>query len=290
MALNCHGTSKGKSWSEPCGQCQPCRQIGLDNHPDILILEPVRGSLRIDQIRRLISALAIKPFSARHRIAIIADAHTMNLQAANALLKILEEPPANTTLILTAIQKADLLPTIVSRCRHIRFNPLEPVDLATLMADTQDVDEQLAETVAAMAGGSLTRARKLAATKWQHQRDWLIRAAGLDQPIRLRKRPLTLALTFSAQLSQHKDSIEELLKILQTWIRDLSIWPHKPNLVINRDLRKLLEGARRSLRNEQLQMMWQAVADAQKDIAAKANLRLTLDVMALRMAGLTEQI
>jgi len=250
------------------------------------MIEPRQGYLRVDQIRKLIAALAIKPFSARHRVVILADAHTMNPQAANALLKVLEEPPANTTLILTALQKADLLPTIVSRCRHIRFNPLSPANLATLMADTQGTDEQRTETIAAMAGGSLSNARKLMATKWYNQRDWLIRAAGLDQPAELSKRPLGQALAFSAQLAQHKERIREILDILQTWIRDLSIGPHKPQLVINRDHGTLLAKSCQRINDEQLLMMWEAVADAQKDIAAKANLRLTLDVMALRMTGI----
>ena len=80
--------------------------------------------IKIDQIRELCQVLTMKPYEARVRVVIIADAHTLNPAAGNALLKMLEEPPARTVLILTAPQTGDLLPTIVSRCQHIRFKPI----------------------------------------------------------------------------------------------------------------------------------------------------------------------
>ncbi len=94
-----------------------------------------------------------------------------------------------------------------------------------------------------------------------------------------------MALAFAAQLAQKKDHIQDLLEILKTWIRDLCIWPYHPTLVINSDQTETLDRVRAGLEDGQLLTMWQALEKAQKDIAAKANLRLSVDVMALSMAG-----
>ena len=88
------------------------------------MIQPEGGVIKIAQIRNLCRILSMKPFEGETRVAILIDAHLMNPSAGNALLKILEEPPEQTLLILTARQTSDLLPTIVSRCQHIRFNPV----------------------------------------------------------------------------------------------------------------------------------------------------------------------
>jgi len=285
MALNCRDSERAPD--RPCGRCRSCRQILSGNHPDVPLIEPQGNLLRIDQIRKLLAALAMKPFSAKYRVVIVADAQTMNPEAANALLKMLEEPPANTTLILTALQKSDLLPTIVSRCRHIRFNPLSLQDVMTLLKSVPEVPEGFAETAATLSGGSFNRARQLAMPVWQARRNWLVRAAGLDRPgpSGSQRPSMATALAFAAQLAQKKDQVQDLLEILKTWIRDLCIWPYHPALVINSDHKETLDRVRAGLDDRQLLSMWQALEKAQKDIAAKANLRLSVDVMALSMAG-----
>jgi DNA polymerase-3 subunit delta' len=282
MALNCQNNADCAS---PCGRCLSCRQIISGSHPDVLLIEPQGNYLRIDQIRKLLSTLALKPFTAEHRVVIIADAQKMNKEAANALLKILEEPPSDTILILTTLQTSDLLPTILSRCRNIRFSPLAADHIVSLLKDTDGVDDCFIDTAAALSVGSVTKAKRLSTTFWKDQRDWLIRAAGLDQPANTGQRSIALALTFSTQLSQKKEQIPELLEILKTWIRDLSIWPYAPQSVINSDYSEVLALARPHMDNRQLLAIWNAIEKAQKDIAAKANIRLTLDVMALRMVG-----
>lgn len=283
MALNCR--QREISASNPCGNCRSCRQIFSGNHPDVPLIEPRGNLLRIDQIRALLAVLAMKPFSAEQRVVIIAEAHRMNPEAANALLKMLEEPPANTNLILTGFQKSDLLPTIVSRCRHIRFNPLSARDLVTLLKKEPEITEGFAQTAASLSGGSLTKARQLSMPIWQQRRDWIVRAAGLNYPGQPGTDTPAMALAFAAQLTRKKDQVQDLLEILKTWIRDLAIWPYRPDLVINCDQKQTLGNVRAAMDDNRLLAMWTAVDKAQKDIAAKANLRLSVDVMALSMAG-----
>lgn len=291
MALKCHGTILGSTKGQtpeqvrPCGRCQTCLRVAAKSHPDVISVAPRKAILRIDQIRGLRNTLAMKPFDAGQRVVIISDAHCMNPEAGNALLKVLEEPPPGTTLILTAHQRSDLLPTIVSRCQHIRFNPLPADAVESHLINIEEIDPSQAKAVAALADGSLTKARQLAVAQGIHQRDWLIRAAGLERPGELRKRPITLALGFAAQLAAQKDDIEDLLEVLKSWIRDLSIWPHAPENVINGDRNELLAQSQVHFTPDQLLALWTAVEKAQKDIAANANLRLTLDVMSLNMAG-----
>jgi DNA polymerase-3 subunit delta' len=293
MALNCANPRADKKSrrdaSRACGTCPACRQIRSNSHPDVFTVTPQNNLLRIDQIRKLIQTLAMKPFSARHRVVTIAEAQTMNPEAANALLKILEEPPRQTSLILTAPHRSELLPTIVSRCRQIAFEPLRPEDLQILLADKLGTDKRQAQTIVAMAGGSYAKARMMADDAWQSQRRWILHAAGLDAPGELNNRPATVALAFSTQLAQYKDKVMDLLDMLKTWIRDLNIRPYLPERIINRDREQLIDAIRSDMDEKRLLDLWDAIEKAQKDIAARANLRLTLDVMALRMAGLTDR-
>lgn len=282
MALNC-AVSTDKA--APCCKCLSCRQINSDGHPDLLLIEPQGLNLRIDQIRDLLRTLAMKPYQAQHRMVILADAHAMNKEASNALLKVLEEPPANTTLILTTQEKSDLLPTIVSRCRHIHFHPLSSEHIISLLSDVEGIDTLFIQTAAVMSDGSLTKAKQLATQSWREQRDWVIGAAGLDKPPKQDRRPIVSALAFAAQMAEKKEQVSALLEFLKTWVRDLTILPHHPSSVINRDYSEVLAQVRSGMDDGRLVAIWQAVEKAQKDIAAKANLRLTLDVMALSMAG-----
>jgi DNA polymerase III subunit delta' len=292
QALNCSQPAKPAETTaevnvDPCGLCRPCRQIKEGGHPDIIDIAPRKGMLRIDQIRELIQTLALKPFNARHRVVIITDGQTMNEEAGNALLKVLEEPPAGTILILTARQRSDLLPTIASRCRHIRFNPLQADDLAGLLVQQHDMESERARILAGVAGGSCTGALRLSEANWGGHRDWVVGAAGLDNIEAARTRSAASAMAFAAQLALHKDRLGSDLEILKTWIRDLGVQAYQARHIINADRAELLRAMRAHIRDEQVTRLWEAVEDAQKAIAGNSNLRLTLDVMALNMADAT---
>ena len=269
--------------TRPCGRCRTCHQIAAGTHPDTIEIGPRKGMLRIDQIRNLLGVLAMKPFGMGRRVVILTDAQTMNQEAGNALLKVLEEPPADTILILTAAQRTDLLPTISSRCRHIRFSPLNFDELSALLEREHGMAAEQARALAQLADGSVTRALCLSEAGWRQRRDWMLRASGLDRPQLLKARPATVSLAFSPRLAQCKESIENDLELLKGWIRDLGIWPYAPGYAMNGQCDELLAGARSGLSENQLSALWEALEHAQKCIAANGNLRLTLDVMALQM-------
>ncbi|WP_041453373.1 DNA polymerase III subunit delta' [Anaeromyxobacter dehalogenans] len=178
QAANCEGGQAGPGGlrEDPCGACGPCRKIERGLHPDVVVLaeertmakagrwEPKSGrapskDIVVDQVRDLVDhRLAMKRFEGRRRFVVIDPADAMNPQAQNALLKTLEEPPEDTTLVLVASSPDALLPTIRSRCLRVSFRPL-PADAVAARLQEEGVPAEEARVAAALSGGSLGRAR-----------------------------------------------------------------------------------------------------------------------------------
>lgn len=177
---------------EACGECTSCRPFLAGNHPDLLYVEREAGKRELtvakfigDRDQRgktgLCHDLALRPVAGSRKIAVINDADTMNDEAANALLKTLEEPPEGGMLILIASNLDSLLPTIRSRCQLVRFGPLSDADIAALSLQEEWVataDE--ARQLAALAEGSLAAARRLSAPAFRELRTRWLRE--LSQP------------------------------------------------------------------------------------------------------------
>jgi DNA polymerase-3 subunit delta' len=147
------------------------RQIIARSHPDILVIErigedgKVRKVIPVDDARRLAEFFSKSPASAPHRVAIVDAADDLNINAANALLKTLEEPPERGILLMISHSPGRLLPTIRSRCRRLAFQPLEIEAAADFVRAREDVTEEAALRLAKMAGGAPGRAWTLAAGK-----------------------------------------------------------------------------------------------------------------------------
>ena len=138
-----------------CGICSACIQVDRGSHPDLMMIEPEKGVITIDSIRNLKRALSRKSFSGGYKVCLIDDADKMNLQAENALLKTLEEPTPDTVIILITGKPYRLLPTVLSRCQHLKFQPLAPFDASELiMAGVAGVERDDALLMASLTGGS----------------------------------------------------------------------------------------------------------------------------------------
>ena len=293
---------------DACGECHNCVRIAQENHPDLQILRPaVRVEVKppkdddresgeprartvsrevyielpdaliyTEQIERLIQQLSAKPALARRKIVIICSAERMHTDGANKLLKTLEEPPPNTSFILTSANPSRLLDTIISRCQMIKFHPLSNADLLSTLAERfSDADEALREAAMAMAGGRYGRA------------EWLMEAPDvlslrdelLDLVAATTEVPLVESLRMGERLAAmpeqwweaaeaveadagrgseeeramraealeelgkkspdriNRIQMNELLDILQTWFRDLTLLRADPDseLVLNAD-------------------------------------------------------
>lgn len=136
-------------------------RILRSGHPDCLWIRPDEGIIKVEQVRELPKALAYAPLEAEWRIVLIEDAHKLNPQAANAILKILEEPPARTIFVLVCPDPDLLLPTIRSRCQELRFFPLNQEAIRSRLAG-EGIAPDLAVPASAYAEGSLVRARRFA--------------------------------------------------------------------------------------------------------------------------------
>jgi len=151
--------------ARPCRTCAACHKVAHGNHPDLHRVAPegAGGQIRLGQVQALISDLALMPMEARVRVCIIEDAQRLNPDAQNALLKVLEEPVGETTMILAADDAAQLLPTVLSRTARLRLGPVAPAVIADFLVERGLADEARARVVAAAAGGRPGLAVRLAA-------------------------------------------------------------------------------------------------------------------------------
>ncbi len=154
-ALNCL-SPRGR---DACGSCAACRRIARGSHPDVLAIEPPEvGSTKIEVVRPAIAAAAYRPFEGRCRVVIVNDADRLTEDAANALLKSLEEPPGGTVFILVTARAEVLPPTVRSRCSQLRFGRLSASDVARFLIERQGLEAEEAHAVAAVADGRPGRA------------------------------------------------------------------------------------------------------------------------------------
>ncbi len=139
----------------PCGNCRNCHLAGSDNHPDITVISPGDGkkNITVAQIRSLRNEAYVKPHMSYRRVFVITQADTMNEQAQNALLKVLEEPPGAVIFILIAEAKAQLLDTVISRCTVLSLVPPEiPVAIDYISSATDYSKDQIKDAVALFGG------------------------------------------------------------------------------------------------------------------------------------------
>lgn len=142
-----------------CQRCTACTKITRGVHPDVLVIAKEGASIKLAQIRALKERCRVHPYEARRRVIIIEDSQDLTEEASNALLKILEEPPASNLFLLLAPEPYSLLPTIVSRCCHIRCRPLDENLVASAIQAEFSLNVEKAVRLARLSFGSLEKAR-----------------------------------------------------------------------------------------------------------------------------------
>lgn len=291
MAFNCENRFETKLNPIPpndfsdlvCLKCASCKKILSSNHPDIIQINPSGKMIKIAQIRDLCSTLLVKPFEAEKRVVIINKSETMNQEAGNALLKVLEEPPDNTLFILISGQSSDLLPTILSRCQHIGFNPVSSENIEVYLKKNCKVEPETAEIVASMANGSIKKAVEIAGNG-KKQRQWLTKRLWIiDEFNSLNSRNTGACLLFAEKLATQKESVADLLDILLNYVRDLIIFRFSPEKIINRDLTEKIADFSKKISVKSLLSITDHLQSAQKDIKSNASLRLTLELMVMKI-------
>ncbi|MCX5863893.1 MAG: DNA polymerase III subunit delta' [Deltaproteobacteria bacterium] len=273
-ALNCQNPQS----HEPCGQCPSCVKLRSGSHPDFIVIEPEGAAIKINQVRELKKTLAFPPFEAKIRVALLCDIHTMRREAANSLLKTLEEPPSQTMLILTADEAGGILPTILSRCQTVPFFPLPQAKVAKILALEAGIDLESAATLAAMAEGSLGRARVILT------KDLLgLRREIVDHLLRLEPNtPATIQALgdLAESAAKLKEDLGELLELLTTWLHDLLLFDHgAPGSIINHDMSPTFPTACRRWSSGQLADKLRLLDTARKQLARNCNPTAVCEVL-----------
>ncbi len=273
-ALNCHKPEG----DEPCGQCPSCRKFRSGSHPDFIVIEPDGATIKINQVRELKKALAFPPFEAKLRVALLCDIHTMRREAANSLLKILEEPPDQTMLILTGDEAGVILPTILSRCQTVPFFPLPQAEVAKILTLEAGIEMENAATLAAMAEGSLGRARLLLAKDLLGLRREIVETLLHLEP------DTPAAIQALGELAESaaklKEDLGELLELLTTWLHDLLLFGHgAAGSIINHDLSPTFPAACRRWSGSQLSERLQLLDTARKQLARNCNPTAVCEVL-----------
>jgi len=145
-----------------CSKCNDCMSTITGSHADVELIKTEGLSIKIDEIRELISRASWAPSVANFRVVVIEDADRLTEPAANALLKVIEEPGLRTIWLLCAPTLTDVLPTIRSRCRHLALRTPSTKAITNLLIERDQIDTKTAEFVARASGGHIGRARRLA--------------------------------------------------------------------------------------------------------------------------------
>lgn len=148
--------------SEPCGRCHACRQVQAGTHPDLIHITHEKKTISVDEIRAQLSEEAvIRPFSGKKKIFIIPDAEKMTVQAQNAALKTIEEPPAYAVILLLTESEEALLDTIKSRCVRLRLRPAADSEIRELLKKNENTDPDAIDLAVSFSGGNPGRAEDM---------------------------------------------------------------------------------------------------------------------------------
>jgi len=230
------------SREKPCDTCSACQRISQLQHPDVLYVFPSSGD-NFDERKTVMQSVAADPYARkkpwaaplitiemireiRHKsnikpvegklVVIIAEADQMNIQAANALLKILEEPPTFMHLILTASQPNAMLPTILSRCQEIRLGPIKDTDIEKALMERKHIDPEKATLFAKASQGSYGRA-----LEWLNENFTGLRNEAVDFLRVSLRNPRSQMEEVESIIKKHdKGTIKKMLSLLLLWYRD----------------------------------------------------------------------
>jgi len=158
VALARYLLCKGDKGDDACGECGSCRRVAGASHPDLHVIEldPTRQVIRVEELQaELLRPMWLKAYEGGWRVFIIDGAHTLRKETSNRLLKVLEEPPGDTLIVLVSDQPSRVLPTLVSRCARVNFAPLSPEEVRAELAARTDLAGQELETLARYSRGRL---------------------------------------------------------------------------------------------------------------------------------------
>ena len=272
--------SSSLTWSSlPCGHCPSCRKYSSGNHPDFLVISPEKGTIKIDHVREMIQALSYPPYESGVRVVLLEDIHTMRSEAANSLLKTLEEPPENNLLILTAAASRDILTTISSRCQVIPFFSLgQEETVQVLLRERPELEPETARLLARLSEGCPGQA--LLFYRSEMVALWRELVALVSDPETDGSLDVGLLLQAAEKMAALKEDLLPLFGLLRIWLRDRLVADSLGQMADGGGQR---EYKQKHWNFRQLFDKLQAVDRAEKELGRNCNRTLVCEVLLFQL-------
>lgn len=276
MALQCE-----KKGVDPCQECRSCKKAMNRNHPDIIYITHEKpNSIGIEDIRtQLIEDVMIKPYCSSYKIYIIDEAEKLTLQAQNALLKTIEEPPAYAVILLLTSNMETFLPTITSRCVKLNLRPVQESMVKDYLMEKMHLPDYQAQMDAAFSQGNIGKARQMAESDEFNLMT--------EQALRILKKSNELELyemvEMIKELSAEKKNIDEYLDLFAMWFRDVLFFKatkEVDGLMFKDQLNHIKERARKSS-YEGIEKIIDAIGTAKERLHANVNFDLVMELLFL---------
>lgn len=263
-----------------CGVCVSCKKYQSGNHPDFTIVSPEKGTIKISQIRELCKALAYPPYESALRVVLLEDVHLLRQEAANALLKTLEEPPEQNLLILTADTSQVVLPTILSRCQVVPFYALTTEETSSiLIEDDRELEQDEANLLARFSEGSPGRATALKQAGLIQILNRLV--VILSDPANKQDSNISVVLKIAEEMANLQEDLLPFFGLLRMWYRDLLLLESGSSELVehNKVLHDVFEKRPNYWSSDQLFAKLQAIDKATGELGRNCNRALVCEVL-----------
>ena len=276
MTLQCES---GKS--EPCGMCRSCIQANNGNQPDIITVKHEKpASISVDDVREQVNGdIMIKPYSSPYKVYIIPEADLMTVQAQNAILKTIEEPPEYAVIFLLTENADSLLPTIRSRCVMLKLRNIKDKLVKKYLIEQLQVPDYQAELCAAFAQGNIGRATMLATSEQFNE----IKEEAIQLLKYIDDMELHEIVSAIKAINRYKLQVEDYLDIITIWYRDVLLYKATKDvggLVFSDQLKFIKEKASKSS-YEGIERILEGIEKAKTRLKANVNFDLLMELMLL---------
>jgi len=282
MAIFCQSGREG----DFCGECSACRRMLSGAYPDYHLIEPDGAFIKIEQTREMIADAAVYPHESPRKIFVLDPAERMRAEAANSLLKVLEEPFEFAIFILITANPNAILPTIDSRCQKVRFTPLPTDLLAAQLQEQYELDSEAAATLARLAGGRPGLCEQLAKGNFLDERDVVIETlAAIGQ-----NRDLEV-FRVSQGLRGGRDAAIRFFQLLIPVLRDAALLKESgaERQLFNLDRSREIAEATRGFSADELLRAWEdAIACTANLYVFNANVQAQIERVLLHLCPVEE--
>lgn len=272
-----------KGGSEPCMSCHSCKQVMSGNHPDLIYVTHEKpGSIGVDDVREQINdTIMIRPYSSYYKIYIVDEAEKMTVQAQNALLKTIEEPPSYAVIILITTNQEAFLPTILSRCVQMKLKPLKDFTIKSYLTQNLHIPEKDADICAAFARGNLGKAIHLSSSN--EFRELFQKVMVLVKNVGTMD--ISMLLDCIREMKEQNFDIGEVLDLMQFWYRDVLMFKvtKDMNLLIFKNEYKMINETGEKVDYAGLEAILAAIDTARTRLNANVNMELAMELLLLTM-------